>query len=308
MTSDRWLSLELRHLEALRAVAEAGAFGRAAAQLGYTQSAVSQQIAALERIAGKSLFTRPGGRQPVQLTAAGEVLLSHSAALLARARAAQADLATLDEDSGGQLRVGSYQSVGARILPEMLRRFAAQMPDVEVELRESSDDRELWRLLEEGELDVSFTMCPVEHELLEAVELLSDPYVLVAPAGSQVAERRTPPTAAHIAELPLIAFRSCRNMERAEALLRARGLQPNIVFRIDDHATVQGLVASGLGFALMPRLTVDANDARIVAIELGDHVPPRSVGIAWHRERRRTAATEAFVDVARQVCAAVPEA
>src|SRR5919201_385695 len=114
MEPDRWLGIELRHLTALEAVAREGSFGRAAKSLGYTQSAVSQQIAALERIVGARLVERPGGPRPVSVTDAGELLLRHAEAIVARLAAAQADLAALADGEAGILRVGIYQSVGLR--------------------------------------------------------------------------------------------------------------------------------------------------------------------------------------------------
>src|SRR5947208_14695455 len=103
MEPDRWLGVELRHLAALQAVAEGGSFGRAAARLGYTQSAVSQQIATLERLVGERLVDRPGGPRPVTITQAGTVLLRHADGIVARLRAAQADLAALRDGSAGPL-------------------------------------------------------------------------------------------------------------------------------------------------------------------------------------------------------------
>src|SRR5436190_15966512 len=105
MEPDRWLGVELRHLAALQAVAEEGSFGRAAIRLGYTQSAVSQQIQALERVVGERLVERPGGPRPVSLTEAGELLLRHADAIVARMQAAQADLAAFSQGAAGTLRV-----------------------------------------------------------------------------------------------------------------------------------------------------------------------------------------------------------
>src|SRR5881628_1632910 len=156
MESDRWLGVELRHLAALKALAEEGSFGRAAVALGYTQSAVSQQIAALERAVGARLVERPGGPRPVTLTEAGRLLLRHAESIIARLQAAQADLAALSEGSAGTLRIGTFQSVGKKLLPTLMRRFAQGWPDVEIELRESHSDLELAAMVERGELDVSF--------------------------------------------------------------------------------------------------------------------------------------------------------
>src|ERR1051325_1047174 len=123
MELDRWLGVELRHLAALQAISQAGSVPRAAAQLGYTQSAVSQQIATLERIVGERLVERPGGPRPASLTQAGELLLRHADSIVARLQAAQADLHALRAGEVGTLRIGVFQSVGARVLPEIMRRF-----------------------------------------------------------------------------------------------------------------------------------------------------------------------------------------
>src|ERR1051325_44378 len=146
--TDNWLGVELRHLAALHAVANAGSFGRAAERLGYTQSAVSQQIATLERIVGERLIERPGGPRAVSLTEAGALLLRHAEAIVARLDAARADMASLRAGTTGTLRVGTYQSVGARVLPAVMRRFRNEHPGVVVELHEPTADAELYTLIE----------------------------------------------------------------------------------------------------------------------------------------------------------------
>src|SRR5688500_15036612 len=153
-----WLGVEVRHLAALEAVAREGSFGRAAEALGYTQSAVSQQIGTLERIVGERLLERPGGPRAVTPTEAGRLLLRHAEAIVARLRAAEADMTALRDGGAGALRVGTFQSVGAKILPELLRRFLALWPRVEFELKESASDDELLELVERGELDLTFAM------------------------------------------------------------------------------------------------------------------------------------------------------
>ena len=104
MESDRWFGLDLRHLVALKTIADEGSFGRAAERLGYTQSAISQQIATLERIVGLRLIERPGGPRPISLTEAGRILLRHAEAIQARLLAAKADMAALEAGDAGRLR------------------------------------------------------------------------------------------------------------------------------------------------------------------------------------------------------------
>ena len=298
-----WLGLELRHLIALKTIAEVGTFGRAATSLGYTQSAISQQIAMLERIVGQRLIDRPGGPRPVSLTEAGELLLRHADAIAARLQAAQADLAALDAGDAGPLRIGTYQSVGARVLPELLREFSADWPQVEVTLQESADDRELLAMVERGDLDLSFAVLPLDPGPCESVELLRDPYVLVVPSGSSLTARDRTPTLRELVEHPLISHRTCRTTKHVEDRLRQAGREPRIAFRTDDNGTVQGLVAAGVGIAIVPRLTVDETDPAVEVVDLGERVPPRLVGIAWHRDRRRTRAAEAFVELAQRITA-----
>ena len=115
-------------------------FSRAAERLGYAQSAVSQQIAALERAVGLKLVERPGGPRPVSLTEAGEIVLRHADRLLARLGALRADLDQLVAGESGTIRVGTFQSAGARILPGVVREFRARWPEVRVEIREELDE------------------------------------------------------------------------------------------------------------------------------------------------------------------------
>ena len=302
MESDRWTGLDLRHLIALKAIAETGSFGRAAARLGYTQSAVSQQIATLERVVGLLLVERPGGPRPISLTEAGVILLRHAEAVDARICAARADMEALRAGEAGRLRVGTFQSVGARVLPTLVRRFSETNPRVEVELQESPDEGELLGLLERGELDLTFNTLPLPPGPFENVELLADPYVLVVPAGSPLASAKRPPSLKEILLHPLIGFSRCRATEGIEAQLASSGRRPNIVFRSDNNGTVQGLVAAGVGISIAPLLTVNEDDESVVVIDLAGRLAPRMIGLAWHRDRHRSPAADAFVTTAAAVC------
>jgi DNA-binding transcriptional LysR family regulator len=303
MEADRWLGVELRHLAALQAIAAEGTFGKAARRLGYTQSAVSQQIATLERIVGERLLDRPGGPRPVSLTEAGRLLLRHADAIVARLQAAQADLTALSAGAAGALRVGTYQSVGKHILPLVLRRFGAAWPRVELRLTEMNSDQDLVVLVERGDLDLTFADWSMWDGPFEERHLFDDPYVLLVQSDSPLAARKRPPTLAEIAELPLIGFRQCRSHEVIEGWFHAAGVQPQFVFRSDDNGTVQAMVGAGVGIALVPQLTVDLNDPSCAVIDLGGLVPPRRLSLVWHRDRYRSPAAVAFVEVAEQVSA-----
>jgi len=295
---DQWLGVELRHLAALEAVARAESFGGAARALGYTQSAVSQQIAQLERLVGQKLVERPGGPKRVSLTEAGRLLLRHADAIVAQLDAAQADMAALAQGEAGPLRVGIYQSVGVHLLPALLRRFREEWPRVELHLEHSAEDEEPLRALERGELDLTFADLPLPEGPFEAVEVVRDRYVLVVAADSDLARRGRPPTPRELADLDLVGFRSCRSLR---SLTDTLPHPPRFVFRSDDNGTVQSLAAAGIGVAPMPLLTVNADDPSVVLLPLGPRFPPRRVGIAWHRDRHRTSAADAFVEAAIDV-------
>ncbi|HZC28344.1 MAG TPA: LysR family transcriptional regulator substrate-binding protein, partial [Gaiellaceae bacterium] len=226
---------------------------------------------------------------------AGRLLLTHAEAIAARVAAAQADLGALGDGEAGTLRVGVFQSVGQRILPELMRRFVRQWPKVEITLSESADDRELLSLVERGELDLTFCDLPLVDGPFDSVELLRDPYVLVVPADADVVQ----PTLRDVAQMDLIGHKHCRTLVRVEAAFR----QPlRYVFQSDHNQTVQALVAAGVGNALVPRMTIDEHDPATRLIEL-PRIPPRMLAIAWHRDRYRTPAARAFVETAQSVCA-----
>jgi DNA-binding transcriptional LysR family regulator len=166
--SDRWFGVEVRHLAALDAVAREGTFGRAAEVLGYTQSAVSQQIATLERIVGERLVERPGGPRRVSLTEAGELLHRHAEAIVARFDAAQADMAALHAGETGTVRIATFQSVGARVLPGVMRRFLADWPRIEISLSEATTDEALYGGIENGTVDLAFGSPPLPAGPFEA--------------------------------------------------------------------------------------------------------------------------------------------
>jgi DNA-binding transcriptional LysR family regulator len=293
---------ELRHLVALDAVVSEGSFARAAARLGYTQSALSQQIGALERIVGVRLLERRSGQSPLGPTAAGELLLRHADRIARSLRAAGADLAALREGVAGTLRVGTFQTVGTGILPRLLARFAKTHPGVDVALVEEVRKEQLLALVETGGVDVTFSVMPVDAEPFESVELLEDPWYLVMPADLPLASRSRRVGLDDIAELTLVTYKYSLPLN-PEDHLRASGIAPRVLLRSDETATVLGLVAAGVACAILPSLVVDPADRRLSVARVDHLVPPRRIGMAWHRDRYRPAAFDGFVADARAVCA-----
>jgi DNA-binding transcriptional LysR family regulator len=300
--SRRWAGLEVRHLLALQAVAERGSFHKAAAELDYTQSGISQQINALERIVGERLVDRPGGSRPVRLTACGELLLGHARALLGQVTAAQADVDALRAGAGGCLRVGAFQSVSATILAPLLSRLARDQAALRIDLTQTTSDPELLELLEAGDLDVTFVMLPVPEGPFAVLELFSDPFVVMVAHDGALAHGAGEISVRDLASVPVIVARTCRSTAELEAQMRERGLQLDIAHRSDDNGTVLGLVATGAAVALVPRMIARAANGAVAVREIAEHLPPRRVALAWHSERQLPDARAAFVDQVVQTC------
>lgn len=286
---------------------ETGTFSAAAEQLGYTQSAVSQQVGTLERLVGAPLFERPGGRRPVRLTAAGEMLLTHARAVIARVSAAAADLRALASGEQGELRVGTLPSVGTKILPRLLGTFRAEWPGVQIVLREARDSADLIHAVETGDIDLTFIdIGPYETGPLQVRRLLDDPMVLVAPAGAPEAGRLAV-SIDDVAHLPMIGTRNPGCRQIIDDAFRQAAVLPTYVFRSDDNPTIQGLIGAGLAYAVLPLLTVDENDPDVAVIPIRPEPPPRRLGIAWHPDRRPPLALPPFVKAATDICRGLGE-
>lgn len=298
---DALTDLSLRQLLSFRAVAEQGSFHAAADALDYTQSAVSQHVAALEAALGVRLFDRGRGRRTVALTDAGALLLRHVDPIADRLQAARADLAAYAAGESGTLRVGVYQSVGARALPGIIGRFGREWPGIDVRLTELSNDEAGIALVGSGVLELAFGVMPFAPGPYEGVELLRDPFVMVTRPDSPLASLTGTPSLDLIAQQKLIGFKSCRSTRWTEERLRETGRIPEFVLRSEDNGIVQAMAAAGLGVALVPLLAVDTSDpaVRVIPTDLD----PRRIALVWHRDRYRSPATLAFIDIARQVCA-----
>lgn len=292
------IDLDLRHLQALDAVATHGTFARAAARLGYTQSAISQQIGALERLLGGAVFDRPGGPKPVALTPLGGHVLEHARELLARADHAWYEIERFRSGVTGRVRVGTFQSVSNSILPPVVAAMRAAVPDVEITLVESHFEEELVHRLLADEVDLSFVTI-TDHPDLELHPLVIDPVVLVAPHG---AFEPGPVDIALLADRPLIGQNDTSWQRQNEDGLRAGGCDPLYVFRTDDNGAVAALVRSGMGLAVMPRLCMDPEDPRVALHPLVPEIPARVIALAWRRGRTRSPAADHVLEHTVAAC------
>ena len=151
----------------------------------------------------------------------------------------------------GTLRIGSFQAAGARILPQVLRRFLTEAPGVQLELTESVTDLEIVDGVERAELDLAFAVEPLRAGPFETRALLLDPFLLVVPTGKSVPELATGVTDGRL-RVPVVCFRSCPSTRIVLTYLRERGIEPDVVLASDQNETLQGAVEAGLGAAVVP--------------------------------------------------------
>jgi len=283
-----WQGVEFRHLAALESIATEGSFSAAAAKTGYSQSAISGQIATLERLIGVRLVQRIRGSRKVTLTLEGERLLEHARAINARLNAARADLEQLERNGLDGVRIGTFESVSQTILPDVVRRLAAD--GTPPTLREDVEVGNHVEMLRSGELDVAFVLLPIDdEENIEVLEILRDPWVLVVRTDHPLVWKQRPVTADDISNLPLVTFEQRPPQKLIEGSLRAAGAHVRVVTRMADPASVLSMVSAGLGCGLVPRLAVEAetgavrlNGLRVLPLE---SQPPRLIALAWNRQR-----------------------
>ncbi len=249
--------LDVKRMQVLRAVATSGSVTAAAAHLGCTPSAVSQQMTALEKEAGIALLERVG--RGVRLTAAGRLLTSHAATISRHLAEAETALADLRAGRTGRLRIVYFASVGPSLLAPALARFRREHPDVALDPKLADPDDPL-PVVEDGDADLAIVVRrpgDERHQGIHVVHLLDDAYQAVLPAGHPLAARRTI-NLADLAREPWVGSEPpgpCR--EPISDACAAAGFSPNFVARSEDYATAQGFVAAGLGVSLIPRLALN---------------------------------------------------
>lgn len=293
------MDIELRHIAAFAAVADEGSFGRAATRLGYTQSTVSQQIAALERAVGGAVFDRPGGPRAVRITPLGSLVLRQGRELLARADALAGSVERF-RAGGGRIDIGTFQSVSNVILPSVVRRLRDEFPECDIRLSEEEPDQP-----EIGDLDLLFYDGAVAGDL-EHVKLLDDPYLLVAAAG---AFPEGPVALEMLDNLPMVAWPLTCDQPLMEQALARSGARPQVVFRTAVNDTLLSMVRAGLGSAVLPLLAIRAadvqSDDRLRVHELLPAVPPREIYLHWERGRAHSPLARRAIEIAIEVAAEV---
>jgi DNA-binding transcriptional LysR family regulator len=299
---------DVKQLRVLRAVAEHGSFSAAADALSYTQPAISQQIAALEKHAGTTLVDR--GSRGVRLTDAGRTLVEHAEVVIARLAAAEAELEAIAGIRGGRVRMSSFPSAGASLLPPAVALFAERYPDVELNFVEQEPDDAV-QMLRAAKLEIAIVFEYSEinrsaferlYEGIELHHLVDDPMYLALPRGHALA-RRQRVRLEDVAEETWIQESSIHSWCGGfhEAACADAGFQPKIGFQSDDYNVVQGLIAAGVGVSLLPALALTNVREDIVVRSLGRNAPSRKIAAATMAGRYRSPATEAMLDILSEV-------
>lgn len=290
--------LDLHRLHVLREVGHSGSLTSAAAALSFTTSAVSQQIAKLEHEVGVALVERhPRG---VVLTDAGHALLRYADEIDRTVEAARAEM---DEFAGlrrGQLRMGTFPTVGASLMPDVVLAFRARHPEVAVTVVSARRDGLLERLRRR---DVELTLLwdypwqRIEDEDLALVRLMDDPTMLLVSRDHPMAGRPSVPIDA-LSDQEWIVRDEHPVADVLRRVCRDAGFEPRIAFAANDYQETQGMVAAGIGIALAPQLALSALRADIVAVPLAVS-PMRRILLAQLASRRLSSAGQQAVSVFR---------
>ena len=291
----RPIGLQVKHLEALMAIAVEGSFGGAARRLGYTQSAVSQQIAALERLVGQRLVERSKTAESPRLTPTGRLLLTHAETIMSTVYAAEADLVASRRPPC--LRLGAIRSVAALLFPPALKRFRESFPDEGIEFLERAASEDILELVEGGAIDAAFAAKTDDQDRFDVHPVFSQRYVVAAPADSDLGRLGQPVSVHGLGDLPLVGA-DC-DVELAEPDMQndARSTR----FRKVESKTLIAFVRAGLGVALVPELAIDPSEQSIVGLPLLDPIPALQIALVTHRQRRAQLPLDWLEDLARAI-------
>ncbi|NER79782.1 MAG: LysR family transcriptional regulator [Leptolyngbya sp. SIO1D8] len=295
MSKGHQSGLKLSQLRALVAVADCGNFGEAAWQLGLTQPTVSHAIATLENELGVVLLSR--GRHGAQLTPAGEAVTQHARDVLHLLGTMQ-QAANLHKGlQGGQVRVATFRSAAANLLPKIVAQFQIDYPAVDVAIKEFYDYTYVERQVRDGKADIGITFLPTSHEF-ETWEMMRDPYWVLLPPNTEVENTRL--TWEQLIALPLILYpedNSCFANVKEYFQQAGYSLEPRYQFR-ETH-TILNMVAQGLGAAIIPSLSSNPIPTGVKVVRLPSTLE-RTVGMVLLADALQTPAVFAFLNVLKQ--------
>jgi molybdate transport repressor ModE-like protein len=294
--------LDLKRLRVLAEVARRGSFSAAADALYLSQSAVSQQVATLEREVGMSLLERTNGGP--KLTDAGRTLVKHADAAIARLEEAEQEVAAIAGLEGGELRIASFPTASAGLLVAALAEFTAKHRQVRLSVTEAEPPESL-PMLRAAEVDLAlvfdYTLLPatdtdrdVELELL-----LTESMHLALPRDHPLAASERVRLEDLADEAWVCGVRPSSCAEIVEQVCREAGFEPEIAFESDEYPVLEGYVAAGLGFTLLPDLALSTLNPELVVRPTEPEAPKRRIWAATRAKGARSQATVAMVETLR---------
>lgn len=290
--------MELHQLRGFYEIAKGGSFTSAADRLYLTQPAISLQVKALEEELGEVLLDR--NRKGVRLTVAGEILYAQAREIFGHLATAREEIDALRDVLRGRLAIGTSDTNCTYILPELLRRFRARFPLVELDMRNKMSP-EVCQLVLDDEVDLGLVTLPVRHRRLSNEKLFTRRDVLVCPPDHPLAERRRVQLAT-VAGYPLLVLeQGSRTRALLEETFHQAELDLEIAMNLGSIEVIKRFVEIGMGIALVPKVAVAEEEAagrlRVISVT---GLEARATGLVVHRGRRRSPAAQAFVTMLRE--------
>ncbi|SDH61757.1 DNA-binding transcriptional regulator, LysR family [Actinokineospora alba] len=293
--------LDVRRMQVLRAVVTSGSVTAAATNLGYTPSAISQQIAALEKQAGLALLERVG--RGVQPTAAGRLLTEHAATISQNLAEAETALADLRDGRTGRLAIRYFATAGAALVPPALAKLRRDHPGVQVDLKLIDPESPLPEV-ESGRADLAIVVHPRQGPLrggVRLIHLLDDPYRAVLPRGHRLASKRVLDLV-DLADEPWIGneWPAGPCLQVMFDACAAAGFSPNLVVESEDYTTAQGFVAAGLGISVIPQMGLGSRHPGVVVRKLRRPEPIRAIHAAVRESSMSQPALRDLIEALRE--------
>jgi DNA-binding transcriptional LysR family regulator len=293
--------LDVKRLRVLSEVVSRGSFSGAADALHLSQSAVSQQVAVLEREVGVQLLERTS--EGPKLTAAGESLMGHADAVITRLGEAERELAGIAGLEGGRLKLVSFPTASATLMTKGMAEFRRRHPQVELQFAEGEPEDSV-PAVKRGDYDLAlafdFVAFPEDFGRdLETELIFEEPMRAALPPGHPLAASKTIDLASLSEEEWLCGDRPSSCREHVLSACRSAGFEPRISFESDDYQVLQGLVAAGLGVTLIPELA--AQDPNVALRDIEPDPPIRRVWAITRATESRSPAAEEMLAILRDV-------
>lgn len=293
--------MDVRQLTIFREVAKELNFTRAANNLSYVQSNVTNQIHSLEEELGKPLFDRLG--RQVVLTTAGHNLLDYADRVLLLIQEAQT-VVTSGEAPQGTLKIGSSETLCIYRLPALFRAYRDRFPQVRL-IYKSSPYPELRRLVRDGEIDIAFTLEEADHPGGPGDQRLAfEQIAVLVPPDHPLAQRQQPVGPADLAEYDLLLTeRTCTYRTLFERTMTRAGAMPTALMELNSLEAVKQCVMAGLGLTVLPVVAAEVEIAAGRLAELpwaGDDLTIAS-HVVWHKDKWLSPALEAFLEMTREI-------